>query len=73
MADTDMSKIVELSRQLEAMGCAVVVFTEEELRGARPDLVQDRLIELGWDVIDVLATEPDQERLTEEDWNWAIK
>ena len=73
MADTDMSKIVELSRQLEAMGCAVVVFTEEELRGARPDLVQDRLIELGWDVIDVLATESDQDRLTEEDWNWAIK
>jgi uroporphyrinogen-III synthase len=73
MADTDMSKIVELSRQLEAMGCAVVVFTEEELRGARPDLVQDRLVELGWDVIDVLATESDQDRLTEEDWNWAIK
>ncbi len=70
---SDMSKIVELSRQLEAMGCAVVVFTEEELRGARPDLVQDRLIELGWDVIDVLATESDQDRLTEEDWNWAIK
>ena len=55
---SDLSKIVELSRQLEAMGCAVVVFTEEELRGARPDLVQDRLIELGWDVIDVLANEP---------------
>ena len=70
---SDLSKIVELSRQLEAMGCAVVVFTEEELRGARPDLVQDRLIELGWDVIDVLATESDQDRLTEEDWNWAIK
>ena len=70
---SDMSKIVELSRQLEAMGCAVVVFTEEELRGARPDLVQDRLVELGWDVIDVLATESDQDRLTEEDWNWAIK
>lgn len=52
---SDLSKIVELSRQLEAMGCAVVVFTEEELRGARPDLVQDRLTELGWDVIDVLA------------------
>lgn len=73
MADTDMSKIVELSRQLEVMGCAVVVFTEEELRGARPDLVQDRLIELGWDVIDVLANEPDQDTPTEEDWNWAIK
>ena len=52
---SDLSKIVELSRQLESMGCAVVIFTEEELRGARPDLVQDRLVELGWEVIDVLA------------------
>ena len=42
-----ISRIVELGRELEAMGCAVVIFTEEELRGARPDLVQDRLIELG--------------------------
>lgn len=52
---SDMAKIVELSRQLEELGCAVVVFTEEELRGARADLVGDRLVELGWDVIDVLA------------------
>ena len=57
---TDISRIVELSRELEAMGCAVVIFTEEELRGARPDLVQDRLIELGWDVIDVLAKEEEE-------------
>jgi len=55
---SDLAKIVELSRQLEELGCAVVVFTEEELRGARPDLVQDRLTELGWEVIDVLAKEP---------------
>ena len=54
---SDLSKIVELSRQLEELGCAVVVFTEEELRGARPDLVQDRLTELGWEVIDVFAEE----------------
>lgn len=58
---TDLSKIVELGRQLEAMGCAVVVFTEEELRGARADLVQDRLTELGWDVIDVLAEESEDD------------
>ena len=55
---SDLAKIVELSRQLEDLRCAVVVFTEEELRGARPDLVQDRLTELGWEVIDVLAEEP---------------
>lgn len=53
-----MARIIELTRQLEEMGCAVVIFTEEELRGARPDLVQDRLIELGFEVIDVLAEEP---------------
>lgn len=57
---TDLSKIVELSRQLEAMGCAVVIFTEEELRGARADLVQDRLTELGWEVIDTLASQSDE-------------
>ena len=58
---TDMARIVELGRELEAMGCAVVVFTEEELRGARPDLVQDRLTELGWEVIDVLAEESEDD------------
>lgn len=55
---TDMARIVELGRELEAMGCAVVVFTEEELRGVRADLVEDRLIELGFEVIDTLAEVP---------------
>jgi hypothetical protein len=54
----DMSKIVEHSRAIEAMGCCVVVFTPEELRGANPNKVEERLVELGWDVIDTLATEP---------------
>jgi len=58
MSETDMSKVVDLCRQLEAMGCVVVVFTPEELRGANPSHVEDRLVELGWDVIDTLATEP---------------
>jgi hypothetical protein len=53
-----MSKVVEHSRALEAMGCAVVVFTPEELRGAKPSKVEERLVELGWEVIDDLATEP---------------
>jgi len=57
---TDLSRVVELSRELAAMGCAVVVFTEEELRGARVDLVEDRLTELGWEVIDTLAAESDE-------------
>ena len=73
---TDMARIVELGRELEAMGCAVVIFTEEELRGVRASYVEDRLIELGFEVIDTLAHDIETERLalpTEEDWNWAIK
>ena len=49
---------VEYLRQLRKMGYAVVAFTPEELRGADSDHVEDRLIELGWDVINNLATEP---------------
>lgn len=73
---TDMAKIVELGRQLEAMGCAVVIFTEEELRGVAPKYVEERLVELGWEVIDTLAYDIETERLetpSEEDWNWSIK
>ena len=55
---TDMARIVELGRELSAMGCAVVVFTKEELRGVRADYVEDRLIELGFEVIDTLAEVP---------------
>jgi hypothetical protein len=54
----DMAKVVEHGRALEAMGCCVVVFTPEELRGAKPSKVEERLVELGWEVIDDLATEP---------------
>ena len=64
---------VEHLRQLRKMGYAVVAFTPEELRGADPDQVEDRMVELGWDVIAAIATEPDQDSPTEEDWNWAIK
>jgi len=52
---------VEYLRQLRKMGYAVVAFTPEELRGADSDHVEDRLIELGWDVINNLATEPSDE------------
>jgi hypothetical protein len=73
---TDFSKVVEHTRALEEMGCCVVVFTAEELRGANPSHVEDRLIELGWDVINSIAEDIETERLvkpSEEDWNWAIK
>jgi 4-hydroxy-3-methylbut-2-en-1-yl diphosphate synthase IspG/GcpE len=69
---TDISKVVEHTRALEEMGCCVVVFTAEELRGANPSHVEDRLIELGWDVIDALADEP-KDSPSEDEWNWAIK
>ena len=36
---------------LRAKGYAVVVFTPEELAGARRNRVEDRLVELGWEVI----------------------
>jgi hypothetical protein len=66
------SKIFELCVKMQRLGYAVVIFTPEELRGANPEHVQDRLVELGWDVIDTLATDA-KDQPTEEDWNWAIK
>lgn len=44
----------EAFRSLRARGFSVTCFTPEELQGANPDQVEDRLIELGWEVIDVL-------------------
>lgn len=50
---TDTNKqTVEL---LRSAGYCVVVFTPAELAGASPDKVADRLVELGWDVIDCLG------------------
>lgn len=37
---------------LRKQGFAVVVFTKEELDGADPIRVADRLVELGWEVIE---------------------
>jgi hypothetical protein len=70
------SKIFELCVKMQRLGYAVVIFTPEELRGANPDHVQDRLVELGWDVINDIAEDIETERLvgpSEEDWNWSIK
>lgn len=41
--------------QLRSEGFAVVVFNPEELRGVDPERVQARLVEVGNEVIDVLA------------------
>jgi hypothetical protein len=70
------SKIFELCVKMQRLGYAVVIFTPEELRGANPEHVQDRLVELGWDVINDIAEDIETERLvgpSEEDWNWSIK
>jgi hypothetical protein len=69
----DFSKIAEHLRALEDMGCSVVIFTQEELRGANPHHVASRLIELGWEVIDDIAGPDDESNPTEEEWNWSIK
>ena len=36
---------------VDRTGSAIVIFTKEELNGADARAVEDRLIELGWDVI----------------------
>lgn len=38
-------------------GFAVVIFTPEELCGAEPDFIEERLIELGWDIINSVKQE----------------
>jgi hypothetical protein len=35
-------------------GYAIVIFNKDELLGAPREDVEDRLVELGWDVIDAL-------------------
>ena len=50
-------QVFELCANIRRQGYAVVCFTQGELRGANPRRVEDRLVELGWDVIDVLADE----------------
>jgi hypothetical protein len=61
------SQAVEHLRQLRKMGYAVVAFTPEELRGANSDHVEDRLNELGWDVINNLS--PNMPEPNDSDYN----
>ena len=48
-------KEVDNIRAIRDRGFAVVIFTEEELQGAEQERVEDRLVELGWDVINDLS------------------
>ena len=54
-------KIADLCAELRDQGCAVVCFVPDELRGADPSDVEDRLVELGWDVIDAFSEEDDRD------------
>lgn len=47
----------ETVEELREQGYCVIVFNPDELEGANPDKVADRLIELGWDVIETLREE----------------
>lgn len=51
---------VKFLRELRIRGYAVVVFTPDELEGASQDQVEERMIESGWDVIQLLK-DPDYE------------
>lgn len=48
----------QVLNDLRHAGWAVVLFTPDELRGVEPDRLQDRLVELGNEVIDNLSDEP---------------
>lgn len=48
----------DLLDKVRDMGFAVVAFTPEELCGAAPRKVEDQMVECGWEIIEVLATEP---------------
>lgn len=56
VTNRDMEAMVHYGA-LKRMGCAVVAFAPEELKGADPDRVESRLIELSEDVIDYLSDE----------------
>ena len=48
-------------QELKDEGYAIVLFNPEELEGAEADRVEDRLIELGWEVI--FDLKPNEEEL----------
>jgi hypothetical protein len=50
-------EVFELCQKMRFAGYCVVCFTPEELGGANPDHVEERLVEVGWDVIDTLTRE----------------
>jgi hypothetical protein len=49
----------QVIKKFREAGHAIVIFNPEELRGADRNHVEDRLVEMGLDVIDALAKTPD--------------
>jgi|DEB3_MinimDraft_2_1074329.scaffolds.fasta_scaffold39906_2 hypothetical protein len=52
---------IETIAQLRHDGYAVIIWTPEELDSAPPHKVEDRSIELGWDIIECLRTGDEEE------------
>jgi hypothetical protein len=59
-------EVVEALRLLRDKGFAVAAFTPTELRGADPDRIEDAMVQMGWDAVDSLATEPRPDEKSEE-------
>lgn len=57
-----MNEIYRLCQELRTLGCAVTCFNPQELRGVDPKLVEDRLVEYGWDIIDFHTTDKFDDR-----------
>lgn len=53
MADLNEKQIDQVMA-LRAEGFAVIIWTPEELKAANPRRVEDRSVELGWEVIEDL-------------------
>jgi hypothetical protein len=51
MSTDKMQNWLDVIDELRSAGYAVCVFSPDELGDADPDRVEDRLCELGWDVI----------------------
>ena len=49
----------EVIKKFREAGYALTIFSPEELRGASTSDFEDRMVELGWEVIDSLAKEID--------------
>lgn len=41
-------------QELRDLGCAVIVWNPEELDGADPDRVEERSVELGWEMLEFM-------------------